>query len=188
MSVLFLFSLCCSCNQNNMNNGAGADKEEQDVVTFTPFTEEELILFKSQTSKAKMQIPAASTPAFDVWGGLNYCGDYSSCTQAPERAKQGSLLRLSISSVTSQRPTSESNPTIKEAVCADKVIWLAGVLSSAPTVGRSSLPGILSAPPVTVTMVSPCSGFERSQWSLMVHLPGNFSKAERRWNFKAKYA
>lgn len=52
-----------------MNNGAGADKEEQDVVTFTPFTEEELILFKSQTSKAQMQIPAASTPAFDVGGG-----------------------------------------------------------------------------------------------------------------------
>lgn len=51
-----------------MNNGAGADKEEQDVVTFTPFTEEELVSFKSQTSKAKMQIPAASTPAFDVWG------------------------------------------------------------------------------------------------------------------------
>lgn len=131
-----------------------------------------------------MQIPAASTPAFDVGGGggggQNYCGDYSSCTQAPERAKQGSLLRLSISGVTSQRPTSESNPTIKEAVCADKVIWLAGVLSSAPTVGRSSLPGILAAPPVTVTMVSPCSGFEGSQWSLVVHLPGKTSEAQRR--------
>lgn len=63
----FLF-FSVSCNQNNINNGAGADKEEQDVVTFTPFTEEELILFKSQTSKAKMQIPAASTPAFDVSG------------------------------------------------------------------------------------------------------------------------
>lgn len=109
-----------------------------------------------------MQIPAASTPAFDV-SGLNYCGDYSSCTQ--ERAKQGSLLRLSISGVTSQRPTSESNPTIKEAVCADKVIWLAGALSSAPTVGRSRLLGILAAPPVTVTIASPCPGVEGSQRS-----------------------
>lgn len=91
-----------------------------------------------------------------MFGGLNYCGDYSSCTQAPERAKQGSLLRLSISGVTSQRPTSESDPTIKEAVCADKVIWLAGLLSSAPPVGRSRLLGILSAPPVTVTIEPPC--------------------------------
>lgn len=121
-----------------------------------------------------------------MFGGLNCCGDYSSATQAPERAKQGSLLRLAISGVTSQLPTSESNPTIKEAVGADKVIWLAGVLSSAPTVGGSRLLGILSAPPVTVTTASPCSGFERSQRSGMLHLPGNVSKAQRRRNFRGQ--
>lgn len=39
-----------------------------------------------------MQIPAASTRTFDVFGQPNYCGDYSGGTQPVERAKQGSLL------------------------------------------------------------------------------------------------
>lgn len=38
-------------SRNNTNNGAASDKDEQDTLTFTPFTEEELVLFKSPTSK-----------------------------------------------------------------------------------------------------------------------------------------
>lgn len=43
-----------------------------------------------------------------------------------ERAKQGPLLCLSISVVTSRQPPSERRPSIRAAVWADKVIWLVG--------------------------------------------------------------
>lgn len=63
--------------------------------------------------------------------------------------------------MTSQHPTSERHPTIREAVCTDKVIWLGGVLSSAPTVGYLRPVGILSlhilTPPLVVTIVPLCS-------------------------------
>lgn len=65
------------------------------------------------------------------------------------QAKQGSLFRLSISGVTSQHPTSERHPTMREVVWADKVICLGGALSSALTVGYLRLLGILSAHPHT---------------------------------------
>lgn len=51
--------------------------------------------------------------------------------------------------MTSQHPTSEKRLTIREAVWADKVIWLGVALSSAPTVGYLRLLGILPAHPHT---------------------------------------
>lgn len=66
-----------------------------------------------------------------------------------ERAKQGALLRLAIIGVTSQRAASERHRVVNEAVWADKVIWLGGLLSSVPTVGCLGLVGILPARPHT---------------------------------------
>lgn len=64
------------CSQNNYYNRGVLDssrndrqtREGQDVVTFTLFIERELALFKFPRSKGAMQIPAASTPPFDVLG------------------------------------------------------------------------------------------------------------------------
>lgn len=121
----------------------------------------------------------------------NYCGDYSSCTQPVEQARQGSLLRLSISGVTSQHPTSVRHPTMREAVRADKVIWLGGALSSAPTAGYLGLLGILSAhphiSPLTVTIAPLCWASQSSYSVWITHTTSGESTVSEKFNHESEW-
>lgn len=108
-----------------------------------------LTLFKSPRSKGAMQIPAASTPPFDVSGRQIIVVITVAVSNRWSRPNMGPCCDSQLVVWHLSYPTSERHPTIREAVWADKVIWLGGVLSSAPTVGYLRLLGILCAHPHT---------------------------------------
>lgn len=67
-SVAFVAQIITAIEVVHTGAGMTGRQGRADMVTFTLFADWGLALFKSRRSKGAMQIPAASTPPFDVSG------------------------------------------------------------------------------------------------------------------------